>query len=184
MAYRVYTQVVGSKNVKEVFSNISNLINSSEEPVDRFIIDGRSTRLDPERVLTFNKNTSCICCGLEGTIISSERMIGCTHKMYAKAHLNLYGMRGENKVMLTVDHIKLRSEGGENNHTNYNTMCKDCNTRRGNMFSDLSDFLEHSKKEPIEVYLRNKEIQQKIKEEKQAKHEARRQAKKNKQTTD
>lgn len=177
MAYRVYTQIVGSQNIKTKLQEISEYIIKSEVPVDRFIIDGRMTRLDPERILTFNKGIVCICCGLEGTILSSERMIGCTHKMYGKAHLNIYGMRGTEKVMLTVDHIELRSKGGDNNHSNYNTMCKDCNTRRGNSYEKLEDFLEMCKKYPIERFLHDKELKKKRKEEKQANHEARRKMK-------
>lgn len=176
-SYKVYSEINGYDKVQESLSYMSNVIKGTKESVDRFPLNGKMTRVDPERVLTFAKSNVCICCGLVGTVLRSERIEGCTHKMFGKPHLNLYGFRNEKPVMITVDHIILRSEGGEDTHENYNTMCKDCNTRRGNKYSELQDFLNMCKIYPLDKYLLEKEEKANAKLVKKQIHEARRDAK-------
>lgn len=111
-------------------------------------VDGIKFFYYPEKVATFLKNNTCICCGLTSSEVRIERGKG-SHKLYSKPHLNVYGTisteYGEYTDMITVDHDILKSKGGADTQDNFNTMCQKCNKLRGSKFEVLSEFLEKYK---------------------------------------
>jgi 5-methylcytosine-specific restriction endonuclease McrA len=47
----------------------------------------------------------------------------------------LYGKNSKGEeVLLTKDHIKPKSLGGKNHHSNYQTMCVDCNVEKASKY--------------------------------------------------
>lgn len=83
-----------------------------------------------------NKGTDCVCCGLKGKYFALEKLL----KLKSNApkdvyHFNLYGIdENGNEVMLTKDHIKPKAKGGKNALSNYQTMCKKCNSKKADKF--------------------------------------------------
>ena len=67
----------------------------------------------------------CVCCGLEGTFFAVEQSPG-----QDSWHLNLYGMRDDEEVLFTHDHIKARALGGADNLSNAQLMCSPCNAQK------------------------------------------------------
>lgn len=91
------------------------------------------------RMVTFFRDTSCTCCGLEGTVFVLERTIADTRKGPCLA---LYGVRDGQMIQLTVDHILPDSMNGKYATSNFRTMCVHCNRGRGcNMTQDEIDFV-------------------------------------------
>lgn len=102
----------------------------------------------PEKVKNFVRSCKCIACGVEGNEVSIEKQNGIYHKIYGKPHLNVYAntydeMGNKYRVLMTVDHDQLRSEGGADEAWNFNTMCTRCNQMRGSKWPELQDFLDH-----------------------------------------
>lgn len=46
-------------------------------------------------------------------------------------HFNLYAVEDNELVMLTKDHVQAKAFGGEDRHSNYQTMCAICNNLKG-----------------------------------------------------
>lgn len=115
-------------------------------------INGIKFNYFPEKVATFLKNTKCICCGIEAHEVRLEEGKG-THAIFGMMHLNVYGRAettwGEYWELMTVDHNILKSRGGPDIESNFNTMCRKCNQLRGSRYPKLEDFLaryaEHGK---------------------------------------
>lgn len=85
-------------------------------------------RVNGDRLLTFKKSQTCICCGLKATHFALESNIP-----KENPHLNLYGIdeNGE-EVLFTKDHIHPKSKGGKNSLSNLQTMCHPCNNFKSN----------------------------------------------------
>lgn len=150
MSKNQYEVLSSNENVKDFFSMV---ISKISEGVTFFKSNKKHIYFDKERMITFANNNSCITCGLKGTVVKYEKMKNCDHSIYGNYHVNFYGIRNGISVMMTVDHIVLKSLGGADHHSNYNTMCRDCNTRRGNKFEKLEDFIELNKKISVDEYL-------------------------------
>ena len=69
----------------------------------------------------------CVACGLEGLFFARER----SPRQLGKFHFNLYGVRDDNEVLMTRDHIHPLSKGGSNRLDNQQTMCATCNSKKG-----------------------------------------------------
>ena len=80
-----------------------------------------------QRYTLFKKHRCCAVCGIEGTIMALE-----SHKKHSRPHFNMYAISNGHEILMTKDHIKPKSKGGSNNMKNYQTMCEQCNTRKGN----------------------------------------------------
>lgn len=81
-----------------------------------------------DRYKLFRKNNKCVCCGLEGTYFKKKFNLKATH---TTCHLNMFGVKNGKEVMFTKDHIIPKSKGGTDCFENYQTMCQDCNTLKG-----------------------------------------------------
>lgn len=96
---------------------------TEEESRAEFHVSGVTyhVRMNNDRYLVFLRNRKCAACGLEGTRIALE--LG--HD--GVACFNLYAEENGRQVMMTKDHIKPKSRGGEDSMENYATCCSICN---------------------------------------------------------
>ena len=107
-------------------------------------VNGIKFNYFPEKVATFLKISKCICCGIEALEVGLEEGKG-THAIFGMMHLNVYARAettwGEFWDLMTVDHDVLKSRGGPDVESNFNTMCRKCNQLRGSRYPKLEDFL-------------------------------------------
>ena len=87
----------------------------------KYLVKMRSPRFD-----VFRHNPSCVCCGVEGTVM------GISFGGNANPHFNLYAnIDGGGLLLMTKDHVVPIARGGKNQHDNYQTMCNVCNEKKG-----------------------------------------------------
>lgn len=80
--------------------------------------------------LFFTKGYKCSCCEIEGSFWGLEKDLGST-----RYHLNLYGINKVGKeTLITKDHIIPKCAGGLNRIENYQTMCCNCNAKKGGVY--------------------------------------------------
>ena len=79
-------------------------------------------RMNSHRYFVFRSSRKCVSCGLEGTKMLLEQ-----HPNDRSPHFNLYAEEDGQLVLMTKDHIHAKSCGGEDRHSNYQTMCSVCN---------------------------------------------------------
>lgn len=91
-------------------------------------------RMNSQRYFVFRDNLSCVACGLVGTKMILEQ-----HPGDKTAHFNLYGEENGDFVMMTKDHIRAKSVGGEDRHSNFQTMCAICNNIKAHQAIALED---------------------------------------------
>lgn len=72
--------------------------------------------------------TTCVKCGLKGEFFAIES------KSDERPHLNLYGIRDGEEILITHDHIIPKSKGGKDFIGNSQTMCAYCNHEKGDSF--------------------------------------------------
>jgi hypothetical protein len=98
--------------------------------------DGQVFKVNGLRLSTFKlKGNICVECGLEGEVFRLEKPVA-----REPFHLNFYGYRDGNEVMLTQDHVKPKSRGGRDHIDNSQTMCKKCNESKGSKWTmELED---------------------------------------------
>lgn len=98
--------------------------------------DGRlwNVKMWSHRYFTFRRSLSCVVCGLDGTVMSLERSIDSD----GQPHFNLYAVgEGGERTLMTKDHIRPRSRGGEDYASNFQTMCAVCNGLKAHHSLDL-----------------------------------------------
>ena len=83
------------------------------------------------RLQLFKNNHICVRCGIEGVIFHLEKNRECKYEEVSP-HLNLYGIDGDELILMTQDHIIPRSRGGPDELENLQTMCFRCNEAKGN----------------------------------------------------
>jgi hypothetical protein len=81
-----------------------------------------------DRFDVFMESLKCANCGIEGKYFAK------TVTSKDTAHLNLYGIKDGEPVLITKDHIIPKSKGGKNNIENYQTMCLHRNIKKGNNY--------------------------------------------------
>ncbi len=91
-------------------------------------IDGKkySVRMNSHRYFIFRENMACVACGIVGDLMLLEQ-----HPHDKNPHFNLYAIDGNKLILMTKDHIQPKSCGGEDIHSNYQTMCIVCNNLKG-----------------------------------------------------
>lgn len=102
-------------------------------------ICGVMVKMTSQRYIVFQKSVRCCRCGIEGKYFAAEQTRG--SRPESTYHLNLYGINEKGtEVLMTKDHILPKSLGGKNEHSNYQTMCAKCNSKKGNKLpSDYFD---------------------------------------------
>jgi len=108
-------------SVEEVLENLSDGKRS-------FVFEDKSylVKMNAQRYFMFKENRRCVCCGLKGT-----RMFLEYHPYDMTPHFNLYGELDDGLVLMTKDHILAKASGGDDRHSNYQTMCAICNGLKG-----------------------------------------------------
>jgi len=97
---------------------------------------GHNVYMDSIRYQTFaKKGCKCVRCGVEGEYFAVERQ---NNADTARYHLNLYAMKHNKEVLMTVDHTVPASQGGKREVDNLQPMCIICNAKKSDM-SDQSD---------------------------------------------
>ena len=84
----------------------------------------------------------CVNCGLEATHFALE---GFENSKLPSEHFNLYGIKDDNEILFTHDHIIARSLGGENNLSNTQVMCGPCNWKKGEKENKLVSAIRKDK---------------------------------------
>ena len=84
------------------------------------------------RLLCFKRSKVCVSCGIEGTVMSLD--VFKSKSNVASAHFNLYAEKDGESRLMTKYHIIPISKGGKNHLDNLQTMCDQCNNRKGDDF--------------------------------------------------
>lgn len=101
---------------------------TKEDTKREYEYDGvkHAVKMNSHRYFLFRECTKCVACGLQGT-----RMLLEHHPADKSPHFNLYGEEDGKLILMTKDHIHAKSCGGEDRHSNYQTMCILCNNLKG-----------------------------------------------------
>ena len=92
------------------------------------LIKGEYIKMSSYRYQLFElKGVQCVSCDVKGEFFAMEKTGD--SKRY---HLNLYGKKDGQDVLMTKDHILPKSKGGLDNMDNFQPMCVYCNSRKGN----------------------------------------------------
>jgi len=107
---------------------ISLVLNNVFSPKKTFEYEGEKyeVKMNSQRYFMFRENLNCVCCSLKGT-----RMFLEYHDADKVPHFNLYGEQNNELILMTKDHIIARALGGQDKHSNYQTMCLICNNLKG-----------------------------------------------------
>lgn len=114
---------VGEFKIEEVMPFITK-----DDSKREYVCNGIShlVKMNSHRYFIFRECMNCVCCGLQGTKMFLEY-----HPADKSPHFNLYGEDDGKLVLMTKDHIHAKSFGGEDRHSNYQTMCLTCNNLKG-----------------------------------------------------
>lgn len=86
-------------------------------------------RMNSPRYYVFKAMKNCVSCGIEGCVMRLEK-----HHNDKMPHFNLYAKNESGDlVLMTKDHVVPKNRGGDNHHSNYQTMCSVCNSLKGDM---------------------------------------------------
>ena len=94
-------------------------------------------KLNSQRYFVFKEHMSCVACGLLGT-----KMILECYPNDKNPHFNLYGEEDGELILMTKDHICSKYVGGEDQHSNYQSMCLICNNLKGHVNLNLDGVKE------------------------------------------
>lgn len=122
-------KIIGEFSLEEVFENVG-VDHSKKE----FVVNNKvyQVRLNSKRYRLFKLNPNCVVCGLKGSKFVLEK-----NESDNAPHFNLYGESDGQMILMTKDHIKPKSIGGEDTLSNYQTMCSVCNNLKGNTIFSL-----------------------------------------------
>lgn len=116
-------EVVGVFDPEDVLPFVTNGDDRREYVVDDQV---HCVRMNSHRYFIFKASQKCASCGIVGSKMLLEKSSSETNP-----HFNLYAEEDGELVLLTKDHIRARSYGGEDRHSNYQTMCIICNNLKG-----------------------------------------------------
>jgi hypothetical protein len=145
-----YLQTLGTFSPDDVLP-----FTNCKEKKKTFVVGDKSynVRMTSQRYFIFKASRHCVSCGIEGT-----KMLLQKNKNDTLAHFNLYAEENGQLVLMTKDHIFAKSQGGEDRHTNYQTMCFICNNLKGSDFLAVEDIgkLRKIYNENIDILTRKK----------------------------
>jgi 5-methylcytosine-specific restriction endonuclease McrA len=126
---------------------------SRESRKKEYVVDGKTyeVRMDSSRYFVFRENLCCSACGLKGVKFCLE--LSPSDKT---PHFNLYAIENGHYILMTKDHIRPKSYGGIDIHSNYQTMCAICNNLKGSSNIPLEKIKELRK-----IYDTNKSFSRK-----------------------
>ena len=105
---------------------------TSPDKKKKIVLDGCLVNTGSQRLVNFKKHgIVCANCGMVGEFFALERV-----KDGEAYHLNLYGKKGDEDVLMTADHIIPLSKGGDNAVYNLQTLCKPCNEKKSNKYDE------------------------------------------------
>lgn len=97
---------------------------------EKLNFNGHVAHMGSMRYRVFARSLSCVCCGIKGEFFALERSRGDLKK--SPFHFNLYAIgHYGHEVLMTKDHIIPKSKGGSEEIENMQTMCTDCNRKKG-----------------------------------------------------
>jgi len=108
---------------QEVLPFISNRKKDKNNKLIEKDYSGNLVKMFSHRYQVFNQSCKCITCGRVGEIFRLQR-----NHTETRYH---FGLWSKDNVQLTKDHIIPKSKGGDNNLSNYQTMCEICNRAKG-----------------------------------------------------
>lgn len=98
-------------------------------------LEGKTVKCNSQRYqVFFGKGCQCVSCGLNATYFKLQTDVGNEKISPNRSHFNLYGIKDGKEILFTKDHIVPRSKGGRNSYKNYQTMCVECNQRKGETY--------------------------------------------------
>jgi 5-methylcytosine-specific restriction endonuclease McrA len=129
-----HLQQLGAFSLDEVFAKLTTCENRVP-----FVVEDKThlVRMNSHRYFVFKHNPSCVACGLVGSKFILEQ-----HPNDKTPHFNLYGEEAGHMILLTKDHIHAKSHGGEDRHSNYQTMCAVCNNLKADLHIPLAGIAE------------------------------------------
>jgi 5-methylcytosine-specific restriction endonuclease McrA len=83
-------------------------------------------KMNSQRYFIFRESSHCAACGLAGTVMVLEQ-----NPHDRNPHFNLYAVEKGKYILMTKDHVLPKAFGGEDRHSNYQTMCAVCNGLKG-----------------------------------------------------
>lgn len=110
------------------FSYIKEILQNKKEKKINWNANDRDYKVNAKssRNVLFFENNKCVCCGIEGKVMSLE-----IHKDTTTPHFNLYSEKDDKLILMTKDHIMAKSCGGGENYSNFQVMCCECNSLKG-----------------------------------------------------
>lgn len=112
---------------------ILDLVDEDAKPTE-VVIKGvmHQIKVKSLRLQCFKRSMSCVKCGLKGTIISADTFTSKSDR--DGTHFNLYAVSEGKTRLMTKDHIIPKSRGGKNHLSNLQTMCDQCNNKKGDKY--------------------------------------------------
>ena len=98
----------------------------SEDQQEKILLGEDEIRIGSHRLQLFQKSVKCVSCGIEGLFFAKEK-----HPKDTSYHLNLYGIKDGQEILITKDHIIPIAQKGKDSLLNYQTMCAICNQEKG-----------------------------------------------------
>lgn len=137
---RTAIKTLKAYSLEDVFDMIKHLDHS--KPFVPLIIDGKTQKINlgVNRLHVFLNSTKCACCGLEGTFFLLQQLP--KEIDGGTAHFNMYALEDNQMVLMTVDHVLAKNNGGLDNISNMQTMCEVCNQLKSDLDVPKSVVLE------------------------------------------
>lgn len=117
----------GSLPAQEALDEIARLAKAAKRKNEsRIVMFEQRVKHGSLRYHTFRRSgLKCVSCDRVGTVMLLQRVKGAEH---TGCHFNLYAADG---MLMTKDHIIPRFHGGKDIIENMQTMCQECNAKKG-----------------------------------------------------